>query len=178
MDFLKSFDWRGLKKYLSPKATEDLNAFLENLPQKAGQTALIAASIAWMAAGAVGLYTFIQVQALTELREKLKDTTALKPLVPTIREVPIRAQEIASFTEALSKAYPQLNIRASGSNIQISAISTAQFGAFREAIGHVQNGGTGWRLKVENFCAGRECPQFPLGVLIKVNKVSVDKPAA
>jgi hypothetical protein len=68
---LKSFDWRSLKKYADPKVSEDLNAFLEKLPQHAGQSMLVIAGIAWASAGALGLYATIQMQKMTELKAKL-----------------------------------------------------------------------------------------------------------
>lgn len=175
MDF-KSFDWRALQKYLSPTAANDLNAFLEKLPQTAGQTALVAAGIAWMAAGALGLYTFIQVKAMTELRAQLKETRALKPLVPNLRDVPVPQAEVANFHKSLASTYPNLDIKQQGPNIQIMAKSTSQFGSWRESIGHVQNGGSGWRVSVDSMCVGRECSGNELGVLLKINKVSVDNP--
>lgn len=172
----KSFDWRSLQKYLDPGAANDLNDFLEKLPQTAGQTALIAAGIAWMAAAALGLYTAVQIQNMTELRAELKETQALKPLVPALRDVPVQQKAVASFTDGLARTYPLLTIKQQGPSIQITAKSTALFGVFREAISHVQNGGTGWRVTVDKMCVGRECGGNDLGVLLRINKVSVDKP--
>ena len=77
---VKDYDWRSLKKYTSPHAADDLNAFLEKLPQNAGQTMLIIAGIAWGAAGVVGLYTTVQLQKLTELRAELQEAEAIKRL--------------------------------------------------------------------------------------------------
>ncbi len=175
MDF-KSFDWRSLQKYVSPQATNDLNEFLEKLPQTAGQTALVAAGIAWTAAAAIGLYTVVQVQHMTEMRAELKEVEALKPLVPNLRDIPVPQGEVARFAEDLKNTYPNLNIRQQGPSIQITTKSTAQFGMWREAVGHVQNGGDGWRVSVDKLCVGRECGSQPLGALLKINKVSVDKP--
>jgi len=175
LDF-KSFDWRSLQKYFEPKAANDLNAFLEKLPHTAGQTVLIAGGIAWMAAGALGLYTALQVQAMTKLRAELKEVTALKPPVPVLRDVPVPQKEVTDFAQVLSKTYPLLEIKQQGPNIQIVAKSTSQFGTWREAIGHVQNGGAGWRVTVDKLCVGRECAGNQLGALLKINKVSVDKP--
>ncbi len=177
MDF-KSFDFRSLQKYMNPNAANDLNDFLEKLPQTAGQTALIAAGIAWIGAAALGLYTAVQVQNMIELRAELKETQALKPLVPTLTDVPVRKQEVDAFTVALTAAYPNLDIKQQGASIQISAKSTSMFGVWREAIGHVQNGGSGWRVSVDKLCVGRECSSNQLGVLLKINKVSVNKPNA
>lgn len=174
---LKSIDWRKFKKVLDPKAAGDLNEFLERLPHTAGQSALIAAGIAWMAAAALGLFTTVQVQKLIELRGELKATEALKPIIPRLRDVPVNPNEVAAFAGNLKNTYPDLNIDQRGPNIQIAARSTAQFGVFREAIGHVQNGGAGWRVNLDRLCVGRECDRNALGALLKINKVSVDKPS-
>ncbi len=173
---LKSFDWRSLQKYLNPSAANDLNDFLERLPQTAGQTVLIAAGVAWMAASGLGLYTAVNVKALIELRAELKETQALKPLVPTLRNVPVSKKAVSAFSVGLKKTYPNLAIKQQGPSIQITAKTTGMFGPWREAIGHVQNGGTGWRVSVDKLCVGRECKGQALGVLLKINKVSVDIP--
>ena len=175
MDF-KSFDWRSLQKYLQPQAANDLNAFLERMPQHAGNQILIAAAIVWTAAAAVGLYTFVQTKQMIELRAKLKDTAALQPLVPKITDVAVKPDEVTKFAKELSEIYRGLSVKSQGSTIQISATDTARFAEFREAIGHVQNGGSGWRVSVERLCVGRECDREKLAALLKINKVSVDKP--
>ncbi len=175
MDF-KSIDWRALQRYTSPKAAGDLNDFLEKLPQTAGQTVLIAAGIAWASAAAIGLYTTVQIQSLTELRAELKDVQALRPIVPSVRDIPVGTNEVKNFAATLVETYPGLNIRQQGASIHITSNSTGNFGQFREAIGHVQSGGNGWRVSVDRLCVGRECKQNKLAALLKVNKVSVDKP--
>lgn len=175
---LKAFDWRSLQKYLEPKAAGDLNVFLEKLPQTAGQTALVAAGIAWMAAASLGLYTAVQTQNLIKMRAELKETQALKPPVPTLRDIPVQQKEVQDFARTLENIYPNLGIKQQGPSIQITAKSTSLFGVWREAVGHVQNGGSGWRVTVDKLCVGRECQTQELGVLLKINKVSVDKPSA
>ena len=164
------------QRLMSPQASKDLNVFLEKLPQTAGQTALIAAGIAWMAAAALGLYTSVQLKSLAELGAKLKETKALKPMVPKIKDTPISQDELKAFATDLAKIYTSLTIKQQGANFQITAKSTGLFGVFREAVGHVQNGGTGWRVTVDKMCVGRECDQNQLGIFLKVSKVSVDKP--
>ena len=170
---LKDFDWRSLQRYLSPQAAYDLNDFLERLPQKAGNTVLIAAGISWAAAAMFGLYTTIQIQSLTEMRHELKEVTALKPMLPKIRNVPVSQEEVAALSSGMENMYPGLRIKRQGAAIYISAQSTASFGEFREAVGHVQNGGTGWRVSVDRLCVGRECPKEKLAALLKINKVDI-----
>lgn len=173
---LKTFDWRSLQKYLQPQATNDLNAFLERLPQTAGNQVLIAGGIAWAMAAVLGLYTFIQTQQMIELRAKLKDTQALQPIVPKISDIAVAPAEVAKFAKEMAEIYRGLSIKSNGSSIQISATDTGRFAEFREAIGHVQNGGSGWRVSVEKLCVGRECDREKLAALLKINKVSVQTP--
>lgn len=175
----KKIDWHSLQKLMDPKSAGDLNVFLEKLPQHAGQTVLIAAGIAWAMAGALGLYTSIQARQLTELRGELVKAEALTPIVPKISDVPISEKEIKEFVEKVSKNYQGLRIVSNKSVIIITAPTTRDFAKFREAIGHIQNGGSGWRVSLEKLCVGRECTaQDKLGVSLKVNKVSVEKPPA
>lgn len=171
---LKSFDWRSLQKYLQPQATNDLNAFLEKLPQTAGNQVLIAGGIAWAVAGALGLYTFVQTTQMVELRAKLKDMQALQPIAPKITDVPVSPKEVEVFAKELAEVYRGLTIKSTGSSVQITASDTSRFAEFREAIGHVQNGGSGWRVTVEKLCVGRECDRDKLAALLKINKVSVN----
>jgi hypothetical protein len=173
---LKSFDWRSLQKYLQPQAANDLNAFLERLPQTAGNQILIMAAVAWSAAGMLGLYTFIQTQKLIELRTNLKDAKAVQPIVPKIKDVAVPQTDVAKYAKELADIYRGISIKSQGSSIQITAADTARFAEFREAVGHVQNGGSGWRVSVDRLCVGRECDKDKLAVLLKINKVSVDKP--
>jgi hypothetical protein len=173
---LKSFDWRVLKKVMDPKASADLNVFLEKLPQTAGQTVLIAAGIAWAGAAMLGLYTAVQTQELIKLRAELKSTEAMRPIVPTISDVPVSTGQIQSFAESMAATYRGLQIRPQGAGVFIMSPNTGNFGEFREAIGHVQNGGSGWRVSIERLCVGRECEREKLAALLRINTVSVDTP--
>ncbi len=174
---LKKIDWTAIKKMTDPKAAGDLNAFLEKLPQNAGQTILIAAAIAWAMAGAAGLYTSIQFKQLTELRGKFKEAEALTPIVPKINDVPIPTAEVDAFIKKVNESYKGLNLTVNGSTITITSAQTSDFAKFREAIGHMQNGGSGWRVSLEKLCVGRECGESSkLAIALKVNKVSVENP--
>jgi hypothetical protein len=173
LDF-KNFDWRILKKYLDPKVSQDLNHFLESMPKNTGNTILIVAAVIWCTAGALGLYTTLQSRQLAELRTEFEEMAAAKPSVPLIKNVAESPQKVQEFAEQAKMFYPDLDLRASGSSVTISAKDTGHFGQFREAIGHVQNGGQGWRVNVENMCVGRDCDRFPLAITLKVNKVSIE----
>jgi hypothetical protein len=173
---LSSFNWRSLQKYANPKAADDLNAFLEKLPQNSGKTVLMAAAIAWGVAGAVGLYATVQFQKVTDLRAALSEAEALKPIVPIVKNTAVKNEDLAPFIDKTKKIYPGLDVSARDNIISISAKSTSSFGQFREAIGHVHNGGVGWQIGIKSLCIGRECKNNPLSVDSSVNKVSVDKP--
>lgn len=173
---LKNFDWRSLQKYTSPQAADDLNHFLEKLPHNTGQTMLIIAAVIWGVAGMTGLYATVQIQQLTELRSELEEMNALKPSVPQIRDVAVNANDVKTFIENTKGTYRGLDIKASGATVLMTSTTTGAFGQFREAVGHVQNGGSGWRVNIDRLCVGRECEKYPLAASLKINKVSVKKP--
>lgn len=164
------------RKYLNPQAMGDLDTFLEALPANAGKTGLIVAGIIWVTAAGLGLFTIMQMHKLTELRTSVLEAEALVPIVPKIQDTAVNSNEIKNFVEKTSVLYKDVVMKANGSNIQIEANSTAFFGAFRDAIGHVQTGGKNWKVSVEKLCVGRECEKSPLAVILKVNKVSVTEP--
>jgi len=176
IDF-KSIDFKKYQKYFGAHSSGDLNRFLEDLPQNAGKTVLIAGAIVWGLAAASGLFATVKAQQLTELRATLKETEALKPSVPTIKNVPIAKASVENFVDQAKKAYRGVNMQAQGSSITITASSTTSFTEFREALGHVQNGGDGWRVALEKLCVGRECGRRDrLVATVKVNKVTVQAP--
>jgi len=176
IESFKNFDWRSLKKYVDPKSADDLNAFLEKLPSNSNQSMIIIAGACWALAGLTGLYTTVQLQKLTEIRAELAEAESLQPIVPMIEDVPVRDSDVSEFVESMREVYKDLSIKASGSSIVVTARSTAFFGQFREAIGHIQNGGSGWRVNVDRLCVGRECDRDPLSAALKINKVSVNNP--
>lgn len=174
-DIFKSLNMGTLKRLTDSQSTEDLNKFLEDLPKNTGQTILIVAGVIWSVAGALGLFSTVQIQNLTELRAEYEQAQAVLPPVPAMREVVNNPAQVSSFVERMKDIYSSLEITANGSNITIKARSTRVFGQFREAIGHVQNGGRGWRVNIQRLCVGRECGREPLVAELKINKVSVDK---
>lgn len=166
---------QSLSKFMSPKAIDDLNAFLEKMPQNTNKSLLVMTAIIWGTAAALGLYTTVKMQEFAELSIERGEAKALVPVVPKIQDKPVSAREVKTFVDELQEIYKGLEIKGNSSNISIRAKSTAQFGQFREAIGHVQNGGLGWRVDVEKLCVGRECKQYPLSASLKINSVSVEK---
>lgn len=174
-DSLKNYDWRTLKKYANPQATEDLNDFLEKMPQNAGNTMLIIAGVVWACAGAIGLFTAVQLQQISEARIELEDAQALKPIVPQIVDRAVSGDKVKEFTERTKEIYPNLELRASGPSIVLTGKTLGAYGQFREAIAHIQNGGAGWRVSIDRLCVGRECDKSPLGAALKINTVSVKK---
>jgi len=172
----EKFEWRSIQRYLSPQATDDLNKFLEKLPQNVGSSVLIAAGIAWAAAGAIGIYTTMQVRGLTELRAELAEVNALKPHVPILKDIAVNKNDIENFIGRMEVKYPDLTFSATGNTVLIVGKDTNTFAQFREALGHIQNGGNGWKIKLDNMCVGRECDKDKLRATIKINQVRVEMP--
>ncbi len=170
-----NFDWRTIGRYLNPKALDDVNELLEQLPHRTNKALLIVVAIIWAIAFALGLYTTVKMQEMAELVAKREEAQGLLPAVPELRDNPVSAKEIVSFVDELQKIYKGLEIKGNSSNIVIRAKTTSSFGQFREAIGHIQNGGAGWHVDVEKLCVGRECKQYPLAAVLKINKVTVER---
>ena len=161
---------------MNPQAADDLGRFLDVVPQHVGKGALIAGGVAWGFAAAIGLFTVMQVKDLTELRAKLQESEALKPIVPTLKMVPVAPDEFKRLTDDLKKTYPDLAINVSGTKITIQSKKTSDYDLFREATGHIVNGGVGWKVSVESLCVGRECKQNALDSAIRVEKIQIHKP--
>lgn len=179
-DIFKNFDANTFfKKITSPKASGDLNAFLENLPKKTGQTLLIMTGVAWAGVGLVAVYATMQLQAFTELRAELQETEAVNPAVPSIENRSVSREEVDTFVKQAEKIYKNIAFDAKGNTITISGNSTQLFGRFREAVGHVQNGGKGWRVTIKELCVGRECKESkkkPLDITLNINRIEIKEP--
>jgi hypothetical protein len=173
---LPKVDMKTINRYLSPRAMNDFNAFLEKLPQNAGQTILIAAGITWGFAAALGLFTTIKAQDLNNLRAQLQDAKALMPVVPQMVEMPVEASVLNNLAKRLSDVYRNLEIRAENGQVIIGGAATNLFSPFREAVLQVNNGGQDWKVTVESMCVGRECKQKQLSIILKVAKIQISKP--
>ena len=174
IDF-SNIDFKKIVKYLNPRSYNNLDTFLEALPQNTSKTTLIISATVWVCAGALGLFATVKLQEASRLSVERKEAKALLPAVPKIQDKPVKAKEVMAFVDELQKTYKGLEIKGSSSNIIVTAKSTSMFGQFREAIGHIQNGGLGWRVNVDKLCVGKECNPNPLAASLKINKVSVQK---
>ncbi|HEY8962950.1 MAG TPA: hypothetical protein VIN59_00660 [Alphaproteobacteria bacterium] len=176
------FDLASLKRYASPHAYKDLDVFLEQLPMRAGHGVIIAGVVAWVIAGLAMVYVVMQANHVMALRADILKAEALKPTVPVISEAAVDAGEVEAFTKLLTQFYPQLNFIAAGNKIEIRSDKTEMYGAFREAAGHIFNGGVGWRAKVDDLCVGRECKiangNTALYGAFTISRLSVVKPGA
>lgn len=173
---LKSFDIRALQRLTSKKTSQDLNAFLEKLPQRTGYVALGAAGVAWGAAAALVLVTLMQTQELATVRGKLEEAQALKPPVPKVKYNPVTTEAVSEFVNGFKEIYKDLKIDTNNNNIKIEADKTNQFPAFREALGHVHSGGARWRVSLQKLCVGRECDGNALMAQVQLQKVTITNP--
>lgn len=173
-----SFDWKSLQKYLNPQAADDFSRFLDTVPAAAGKGALVAAGIAWGFAAAFGLFAMMQSKDLTEIRAELQASEALKPVVPVISTPAVSKDDVKRVIDQFKQVYPALTVNGNGDKFTIQSKKTADFVQFREAIGHIVNGGAGWRVGVEGFCVGRECKPNALDAVLKIQKLKIDKPSS
>ncbi len=174
----KSIDYKTLARYTSPSAFNDLNHFLEKLPQNAGRTVLIAAGVAWAFVGILGLFTAVKAQDLNNLRAQLQDAKALKPIVPVLKEVAIDQDTVTKLVKKITSSYKDLDARSQGNVVTITGRQTLAFNLFREAVLQVQNGAEDWKVDMDKMCVGRECKQNHLSISLKINKINIDKPVA
>lgn len=171
-----AFDVRQFQKYLSPNAFNDLNAFIEGLPARAGNTVLIAGACAWLIAGLLIVYSGMQASKVMALRGEILKAETLKPTIPTIAKVPVSPADVEKFGKYASEVYKGLEITSNGNKIDISATDGVMFGAFREAIGHTFNSGEGWNLAVNSLCVGRECKGSFLQGSFNIERASISQP--
>ncbi|MCB1559183.1 MAG: hypothetical protein KDJ50_09710 [Alphaproteobacteria bacterium] len=155
-----------------------MNDFLEKLPQHSGKGALIAAGISWGMVAALGLFSVMQMQKLTDLRAELLQSEALKPMVPSISYMEIDKKELDSVVEDFKQVYPGINFTVAKGALTVQSRSTTDYAKFREALGHLVNAGAGWRVNVESLCVGRECKTNALEAKVKIQKLKIDKPSS
>ena len=155
-----SFDWRVLKRYTSSESFNDLNNFLEKLPDNVGTTLLSIGGAAWLLAGATIMFANIESIKVQELQAELYKKQALTPNVPTVTTQQVSTEQIEAFVARLQKQFERfditINVDRDGS-VLIQGREGRQYGAFREAVGHLQNGGSDWRVNVKEVCVDREC---------------------
>jgi hypothetical protein len=101
----KNFDWRSLQKYASPKAADDLNAFLERLPQNSSKSVLMAAGIIWACAAGLGLFTTVKIQEFSRLSVERAEAQAVLPRVPALKDMAVDAASVKTFVDELQKTY-------------------------------------------------------------------------
>lgn len=167
-----------MKKYLNPQASDDFNRFLEKIPQNVGQKALIAAGISWGVVIALGLFAVMQMQILTDLRSQLLASEAVKPVVPVMTTQAVTPDELKPLLDDFKTIYPDLQVNVNGGNVNVQSHDTSQYPEFREILGHLSNGGVGWKVSVQTMCVGRECKQNSLGANLKIERLKIDKPSS
>lgn len=181
-----SFDLRVLQKYTSSQSFNDLNDFLEKLPERVGTTLLAIGGAAWLFAGAAIVYANMESTKIQEMSAEAYKKEALTPEVPIVTTQPVNKAEIENFAMKLQSRFEPFDIVIStnrAGNIIINGKEGRHYGAFREAIGHIQNGGNGWRVNVVDLCVGRDCTKGRgkgstafLSGEFSINKIHVDLP--
>jgi len=167
-----------IKRYTSPHAYRNLDAFVEQLPVRASYAAVAAGAASLVLACLAVTYVVIQANTIMTLRADILKAEALKPTVPVINKVAVDNAEVQNFVKKIKDFYPQLNFATSGGRIDVTSPAVDKYGAFREVVGHLFNGGKGWRVAVESMCVGRECKNnMPIQGSFSIHRLRVDKPA-
>ncbi len=174
--FLK-IDMATIKRLTSPHAYKNLDVFVEQLPLRAGYAAVAAGAICLVLACLSITYAVLQANNIMTLRADILKAEALKPTVPVITKAPVEDAQVQAFIKKMKDFYPQMDITGSGARIELRSSEISKYGAFREAVGHMFNGGKGWRVAVENMCVGRECKNATtVHGVFTVHMLRVDKP--
>jgi hypothetical protein len=175
-DFLKNLgniDWNALKRYTSPQAVKDFDAFLDALPLNVGYNALIAAGMAWLLAGSSVFFTSMQVEKVSKIRTELAKVEALKPPVPIIQYVPVSEASLKDLQKKITDTYKGVTFVGTSSSLTVSALDTDYFPQFLAAINTLQNGGKNWRVSVNTLCVGRDCATSKLMANLKLEVARV-----
>ncbi len=171
------FDLGQIKKLMSPHAYKDMDSFVREMPERAGQTILLAGGVVWLIAATGFVFSTVESEKIAKLRADVFKAEALKPVVPTIVNRPVDSEALKNFAEMANAQYPNVEIASQGEKIVLKATSSAAYWSWREAVGHVFNGGEGWRLSVDAMCVGRECKDGFLNATFAVNTLEVQQAA-
>lgn len=167
------FNIASLKRYISPQAYKDMDIFVREMPERAGQTVLIAGGIAWMLAATGIVFATVKTKETADIRANLFKQEAITPAVPNIVDSPVSNDALDSFAKKATDQYQNVQISAANSKLQVTSSDTRYYWAWREAVGHIYNGGNGWRLKIDELCVGRECKAAKLDAKFSVNTLQV-----
>lgn len=177
MDKLKKIDVHKVKKALGPQGVKDLDAFLDNLPKKAGNIGLIAAGVIWVVAGLSILFAYTKSVQLHEIQSQLSEAEALKPTVPRLAYVPIKGAQLEQYVSKIKESYKNIGIELQrNGTIKVRAGSTTQYPEWRAVIDSFAYGGRNWKVRFEKMCVGRECAGAPLTAELKVETIDVTIP--
>lgn len=164
-----------IKRYLSPYTYRDINTFAQQLPEKAGQTSLLAGGLLWTIAAFALIFATVEAEKTAKIRAEILNQNAMTPQVPDIVKTAVQPILLETYAAKMEKQYPDLSITSDQSVVHISADDTKHFGKWREATSHLYNGGDGWRLSIEHLCVGRECDDQELSVKFSVNTLKIQE---
>lgn len=178
MQSLKNVNWRKVAAMADPQSVKDLDAFLDKLPQRAGMTGIIAASIIWGVAGLAVLFAYTNSVDLQQLRREMTQAEAMRPTVPTISYAPVSAEQVKQQADKIKALYKNVIIDVQGDTVTISAPMTRDFPAWRAAIGDLGYGNSGWRVQVKEMCVGRDCMGGSLKAVLSIQQLNINIPNA
>lgn len=171
-----SFDFRSLNRFFTSQASDDLNRFLEKMPQNAGNAVLIAAGIMGIGCGLRSVCDDAD-QTTYRTQSRTADHRGSSADRSDSHDGRYFEEEFDALVTSLKAVYTGMTVTATGSMLTIQSRDTAQFPQFRELLGQVANGGLGW-MGIDSFCVGRECAQNSSKRNSKFRRCPVEKPVA
>lgn len=176
MDFRK-LDFNALKRYTSPQAVKDFDAFLDAMPMNVGYNALIAAGLVWVMAGSAIMFTSMETEKVSKLHTDLMKVQALQPPVPVLKHIPVDKDQLKVLTDRISATFKGVSVTSNTpGSVSVSAQDTDYFPQFLAAISYLQRGGKNWKVRISTFCAGRDCQGNKLAAELKVEAVRLGEP--
>lgn len=119
----------------------------------------------------------VQSGMVESARVQLQAKEALTPIVPVLSKEPISDVEMSSFMDAAISKYPVLNYDYEDGILKVEARSTDLYPSFDRFLAHADMYHPDWRVKLESFCAGRECGgDAPLSASLSIFRIEIDNP--
>jgi len=174
---LKKIDWTVLRKYTSLQAIKDLDRFLDAVPMAVGYNALIAAGMACLLAGTAVFFTSVETGKISKMHADLFQIQALQPPIPILQYMPVAQEVLKTQADKIMSTYKGISIlvNSAGSAV-ITAHDTDYFPQFLAAVSYLQRGGKNWKVMIDTFCVGRDCPASKLTANLRIEMVRFGEP--
>lgn len=150
--------------------------FLVNLPHRTGRIPVILACLMWLVALSCVFF------ASTEIRKVSREIMMSENIysdMPTVVYKDIEPTLFQAMIDETKQLYPMIDINLNQSyHLVLRAENANAFTDWRAALDHFSYAKQGWFLKVKSLCAGYECPDVPLSIVLQLKEVDIKMPAS